>query len=508
MPKTPGVDYKWSRMKQKVETADPRHRLSIPRPVFNVAIAFLILGQLQGLASALLTDATLIYRVLECATAALFILAVALSLFGVLDHRRTLMLIIYLSTANIIVSDLMHVAGESFFFANVVLLNSLLLFCYVFIGGIIIGEIHAIVMSVITLALLVIAAFVTPEPFLREHLPFLVMLMVATGALMVVFIRSADSLFNRLRAANRRLATQADELDQLRRAAEDRSSETEARYRAIVEDQTELVCRYDANGTIVFANRAFCRYFDISGMLVVGRNFFSVVAAGDAELFRRDLQTGPGGSDLTRIEQRISFLPGGTRWVRWIKRNLVEPAGGTIEYQAVGADITDMKAVQRELTIAKQEADEANRAKSAFLANISHEVRNPLNSITGMIDLLLVTDGEERFRYVQLIRESTNSLVQLIGEILDVSAIESGRMQVTRNPVEITDLIDDLRAFFTPEAVRKGLDLRTQVEGHVPAVLIDPLRVKQILHNLVGNALKYTDSGVVAVEAHATPPEE
>jgi len=166
-----------------------------------------------------------------------------------------------------------------------------------------------------------------------------------------------------------------------------------------------------------------------------------------------------------------------------------------------------MKAVEQQLRVAKQQADDANRAKSAFLANISHEIRNPLNSITGMVDLLLATVGDERLRYVHLIHQSTDSLVRLIDEILDVSAVESGKVEISYQPTDISGLVEDLSAFFTPEALRRSLELQTIVADGIPPVLCDPLRLKQILHNLLGNALKYTDEGAVTLEAWATEPE-
>lgn len=481
-------------------------RLDIPRQVFYAASAFLVAGQLHGAISALV-DGSPGYFLLESITVAVFLLAITLHLVSLIDSRTALVGIIYLSTTNIVLTSFVFFT-EPVTFTATVLLYLLLLFSYTFVGGIILGPVHTIVLGALTLAQVTVAALLAPTTFLRETLPVPLLLIAGNVVLVLVFTRSVDTLVARLRQANRRLELQTEELESLRNDAESRSSQTEARYRAVVEDQTELICRYKPDGGITFVNNAFCRYFDLAPEEVNGHDFYDIVAGGDSRRLRLEMEAIPGGATMTRVEQEIDFLPGGERWVRWINRRLTDPERGAIEHQAVGTDITDMKAVERELIAAKQKADQANLAKSSFLANISHEIRNPLNSITGMMELLLVTEGEERMRYVELIRQSTDSLLRLIGEILDVSAVEAGKVEILAQPLAVDEIIEDLAAFFAPEAVRKGLQFHAIAEEGIPVVHADPLRLKQILHNLIGNALKYTDNGEVRVRAHCGAADE
>ncbi len=155
-----------------------------------------------------------------------------------------------------------------------------------------------------------------------------------------------------------------------------------------------------------------------------------------------------------------------------------------------------------ELAAATAAAEDASRAKSAFLANMSHEIRTPMTSIMGFADALLEVDqsSEERQDALQTIRRSARHLLDLINDILDLSRIEAGRMTVERIPVDIPQIAADVASLLRPAAISKKLDLQLTFGEQVPrAVLSDPLRVKQLLVNLVSNAVKFTDRGQVRV---------
>lgn len=166
----------------------------------------------------------------------------------------------------------------------------------------------------------------------------------------------------------------------------------------------------------------------------------------------------------------------------------------------------EMEALSRSLAEARDAAEAASRAKSTFLANISHELRTPLTAVIGMNDLIVRNeDPAQAQHYATIAGQSARSLLNLINGVLDLSRIEAGRLELQAEPVRLRALVDDIEAMFQPEADRKGLALRFVIGDAVPAVVrTDPSRLRQVLVNLVGNAVKFTDHGSVNVSMAAT----
>ncbi|WP_166262285.1 transporter substrate-binding domain-containing protein [Marinobacter salicampi] len=165
----------------------------------------------------------------------------------------------------------------------------------------------------------------------------------------------------------------------------------------------------------------------------------------------------------------------------------------------------DLRAAKMEAERLAREAESANRAKSEFLANMSHEIRTPMNAVIGYSDLLSsrVTDPQHR-EYLDAIRAGSRSLLMLINDILDLSRIEAGKMRLEFAPLAIQRLLDDVRHIFDLRAREQGIALRVTVDDSVPvAMVLDESRLRQVLFNLVGNAIKFTEEGEVRVEARA-----
>jgi len=161
-----------------------------------------------------------------------------------------------------------------------------------------------------------------------------------------------------------------------------------------------------------------------------------------------------------------------------------------------------------QLATARDRAEEASRAKSNFLANMSHEIRTPMTAIVGYSDLMLEPSQtlSDRQDCLQIIRRNGRHLMALINDILDISKIEAGKMTVERLECDLPHLVVDVASLMRPRAVDKGLDFRLLFEGPIPQVVsTDALRVKQILMNLLGNAIKFTATGVVAVKVECAP---
>ncbi|MEB3227233.1 MAG: ATP-binding protein [Synechocystis sp.] len=213
-----------------------------------------------------------------------------------------------------------------------------------------------------------------------------------------------------------------------------------------------------------------------------------------------------GKSDMFSETLRLKHGNGQYLWVD-IKGNCLRDEEGKV-YRLVGTitDITDDKEVEAELRQAKENAESANRTKSEFLANISHEIRTPMNAILGFCELLQGSLESPRSRsYLEAINVSSKTLMTLIDDILDISKIEAGKLILQHEFLDLREILAETKQIFLQKAQNKGINLVTQLSCPVPPVIyFDELRLRQILFNIVGNALKFTETGQVAIEMVGT----
>lgn len=268
--------------------------------------------------------------------------------------------------------------------------------------------------------------------------------------------------------------------------------EAEERARCLFESQSDLIVLRDGSGVITSVNEAYCILARRSRTELLGSRFaLPVLEQGESVI----------ESNGTRIyDQRVETAQG-PRWIAWREALMRIDANHPAELQCVGRDVTERTETERALGEARDHADAASQAKSRFLAMTSHEFRTPLNGIIGMSGLLLETSlTPEQTTYVKAVKASGDALLSLIEDLLDHSRIEAGKIDLECRPFVLSDLIEDITELLAPRAQARQLEIASYVDETLPAeVTGDAARLRQVLLNLAGNAIKFTPSGGVAL---------
>jgi PAS domain S-box-containing protein len=294
-----------------------------------------------------------------------------------------------------------------------------------------------------------------------------------------------------------------------RKKPEEALKESETLHRSIVSALEEGLVLQDKNGTILSCNASAERILGLSANEMRGRTFLDSrwqAVHEDGSPFPGEeypaIQTLRTGQPESNVIMGVKRPDGATVWISINSRPLIRE-GESRPYAVVATfhDITSRVQVEEEIRLAKEAAEAASRAKSEFLANVSHEIRTPLNGIMGMTELILDTklDPEQR-EYVEIVKSSSQALLNVINDILDFSKLEAGKLDF--HPVGFL-LRENLEEIFQPFSLRaqtKGLELLCQPSGNVPNNLVgDVGRLRQVLLNLVGNAIKFTEEGKITV---------
>ncbi|GAB4281337.1 MAG: hypothetical protein Fur0025_09880 [Oscillatoriaceae cyanobacterium] len=420
-----------------------------------------------------------------------------------------------------------------------------------------------------------------------------------------------------------RFAGIAEDITQ-RKQMEDALRESQQRYLAILQDQTELICRFTPDGIITFANDAYCRYFGKALEDLIGSNFMPTIPAEDWQVCEKLLGSISLANPVVTLEHRVILPDGEVRWHQSTQRGIFDSSGLLVELQGVSRDVTErvsaaaalekersllrsvitnapvamamfdtqmryiahsdkwladyhlerqsviglshyevfpdipdrwraihsralkgeiitnpedafirtdgttlylrwainpwyntvgdiggiVMATDRidELVRAREAALENARLKSQFLANMSHEIRTPMNGVLGMAGLLGQTAlNSEQRDFVETIEKSADNLLSIINDILDFSKLEAGEMQLETLEFNLVQCLEDVLDLLAPNAYKKGVELASFVHPELPIFYIgDAGRLRQILLNLVGNAIKFTESGEVLLQAFLT----
>ena len=327
-----------------------------------------------------------------------------------------------------------------------------------------------------------------------------------------------------LMATNRKLRQEV----QRRRLSEEELAKSQTSYQAILDSIQEGFFEVNLAGKLVFFNNSLCKISGFSRQELMGLHYKEYTSKKTSEelfhIFHNTFVTGEPG----KISDYEMLGKDGKVAVLSISATLIRNAAGEpMGFRGVARDITDRKRAEEalskarnelekrveertselieantNLTRAKEEADQSARAKSEFLANMSHEIRTPLNAIVGMSDLLMKNASAERRReYLNIIRSSSLSLLDLINDILDFSKIDAGKLTFESIPFSLHDLIDESADMFLEKNMAKQLELIIDIDPQIPRQLVaDPLRLRQVLSNLISNAFKFTKEGEICIK--------
>ncbi len=276
-------------------------------------------------------------------------------------------------------------------------------------------------------------------------------------------------------------------------------SKSEERYRAILENTHDAIYIYKGDN-FVFTNNVVSQMLGYSNEELSKMSMWRLIHPDDRKKLMGYCNNKKIGKEEPLIYETRFLCKDGTIKYGEFSTKEIKIDGDTAMLAAVH-DITKRKIVEEELIKAKSEAELANRIKSDFLAMMSHEIRTPMNGVIGMTNLLLDTDlSFEQKDYLDTIKVSGESLITIINEILDFSKIESGKLTFEESPFELRTCIEDALDIFSQKAIEKSLDLLYLIQPDVSSYLVgDNTRLRQIIVNLVGNAVKYTEKGEVFI---------
>jgi PAS domain S-box-containing protein len=303
-----------------------------------------------------------------------------------------------------------------------------------------------------------------------------------------------------------RLVGIAEDLTKSKRA-EEAQRQSEEQVRLLLQSTAEAIYGINLDGNCTFANAACVRMLGYgSSAELLGKNMHTIMHHSfpdgrpypvEACQISRAFRAGKG----SHVDDEVLWRKNGTCFPAEYWSYPIQQDGKSIGSVVAFLDITDRKQAETELLKAKEGAEAANRAKSEFLANMSHEIRTPMNGIIGMTDLVLETDlSPEQAEYLHMVKGSADALLTLLNDILDFSKMEAGRLELDNLQFDLRKSLSEVVKTLAIRAQQKGLEFLFDVRPEVPTVVAgDPARIRQVLVNLVGNAIKFTETGELEV---------
>jgi cell cycle sensor histidine kinase DivJ len=280
----------------------------------------------------------------------------------------------------------------------------------------------------------------------------------------------------------------------------------EERYRLLAENATDMITRHDEKGRVIFASLAAQQLFGEPAQKIAGDGLFERVHVADRPAYLTALSRSFANNEPIAVEFRVRRAGSAeaARYV-WVEMRCrpLRAEGAPLDRPgivAVTRDISDRKAQEAEILRTRDEAESASRAKTQFLANMSHELRTPLNAVIGFSEILnrelFGSLGEARYRdYARLIHESGEHLLNVVNDILDMSKIEAGKFKIVKEPFDVAPLVKSCCDLMRHTAEQRSLSLIMDVAPGIPELPADKRACKQMLLNVISNAIKFTDPG-------------
>ncbi len=309
--------------------------------------------------------------------------------------------------------------------------------------------------------------------------------------------------YQEVKATEEELRAQFENLQEIQEALQEEKILTDALFDSV----PGMLYLYDNEGKLIRWNKQHEEMMGYSASELLGRDLVAWYKGDDQTILRIKTAVEKAMREGFADAEADLLRKDGTKIVAYMTAVPLE-INGKMHFAGIGLDITERKKAKEELIIALEKAEKANLAKGQFLANMSHEIRTPMNGIIGMTDLTLLTElGEQQREYLTIIKSSTISLLRVLNDILDYSKVEAGKIEIEDGPFDLRKTMNEVVDLFGIAARQKGISLLLKIDRGVPNHIIgDAVRLRQVLSNLVGNGVKFTDHGEVAI--HVTIGEQ
>ncbi len=295
-----------------------------------------------------------------------------------------------------------------------------------------------------------------------------------------------------------------------KKKAADILKKSEAHYRAIVEDQTELICRFLPDKTLIFVNEAYCRFFNKEREELIGEKFTELIPNEDIHIVEENISRLSPVNPIITYEHRVLLDNGGIKWQQWIDRVIAcDEKGKILEFQAVGRDITLQKEMELELIESRKKIEESNKLKSIFLGNMSHELRTPITGILGLTEVL--RDDLEKQTQTELadkIINSTKRLMSALNLLITISETESQKTEIKKSEVDLINSSITVIKQFDKIIKEKNLYLKLNAPGEKIKAILDVNLLKTSIECIIDNAVKFTRTGGITVDISKTNSDQ